>query len=73
LVCPHAAIRAKVYEPSELANAPESFLSTDYKAKDFRGSKFTIQVAPEDCTGCELCVQSARPRTSPTPSTRRST
>jgi pyruvate-ferredoxin/flavodoxin oxidoreductase len=56
-VCPHAAIRAKVYEPSELANAPESFLSTDYKAKDFRGSKYTIQVAPEDCTGCELCVQ----------------
>jgi pyruvate-ferredoxin/flavodoxin oxidoreductase len=56
-VCPHAAIRAKVYEPSELANAPESFVSTDYKAKDFRGSKYTIQVAPEDCTGCELCVQ----------------
>jgi NAD-dependent dihydropyrimidine dehydrogenase PreA subunit len=48
---------AKVYEPSELANAPESFKS-DYKArfKDFPDSKYTLQVAPEDCTGCELCV-----------------
>ncbi|PIE24446.1 MAG: pyruvate:ferredoxin (flavodoxin) oxidoreductase [Planctomycetota bacterium] len=56
-VCPHAAIRAKVYEPEELEAAPDSFQSVDYKARDFRGSKYTIQVAPEDCTGCELCVQ----------------
>jgi pyruvate-ferredoxin/flavodoxin oxidoreductase len=55
-ICPHAAIRAKVYEADELANAPEGFRSVDYKAKDFKGLKFTIQVAPEDCTGCNLCV-----------------
>ena len=56
LVCPHAAIRSKVYEADELEGAPESFQSVDYKAPDFRGKKFTIQVAPEDCTGCTLCV-----------------
>jgi len=57
LVCPHAAIRAKVYEPSELASAPEAFQAVDYKAADFKGFKYTIQVAPEDCTGCNLCVE----------------
>ncbi|MBI2299582.1 MAG: 4Fe-4S dicluster domain-containing protein, partial [Armatimonadetes bacterium] len=56
LVCPHAAIRAKVYDPGELEAAPESFRSTDFRAKEYRGQKFTIQVAPEDCTGCTLCV-----------------
>jgi pyruvate-ferredoxin/flavodoxin oxidoreductase len=56
LVCPHAAIRAKVYEPKELAGAPGHFPSTDYRAAEFQGWKYTIQVAPEDCTGCNLCV-----------------
>ena len=56
LFCPHAAIRAKAYEPAELASAPASFRSTDMKSSDFAGWKFTIQVAPEDCTGCGLCV-----------------
>ncbi|MEP0843529.1 MAG: pyruvate:ferredoxin (flavodoxin) oxidoreductase, partial [Phycisphaerae bacterium] len=56
LVCPHASIRAKVYDPAALAGAPASFRSADYKAKEFRGQKYTIQVAPEDCTGCKLCV-----------------
>ena len=56
LVCPHAAIRAKVYEPDELENAPDGFKSADYKAPDLRGLKYTLQVAPEDCTGCNLCV-----------------
>ncbi len=56
LVCPHATIRAKVYDPGILANAPEGFRSADYKAPDFKGKKFTIQVAPEDCTGCGVCV-----------------
>ncbi len=56
-VCPHAAIRAKVYDPEQLDNAPETFKSLDFSAKDFEGSKYTIQVAPEDCTGCDLCVQ----------------
>lgn len=57
LVCPHAAIRAKVYDPAALDGAPGTFKAVDYKAKDFVGSKYTIQVAPEDCTGCELCVR----------------
>ena len=57
LVCPHAAIRAKAYQADGLEGAPASFLSTDYKAADLRGLKFTIQVAPEDCTGCRLCVE----------------
>ncbi len=56
-VCPHAAIRAKVYEPAALEGAPETFQSADYKAKDLRGMKYTIQVAPEDCTGCTMCVE----------------
>jgi pyruvate-ferredoxin/flavodoxin oxidoreductase len=56
MVCPHAAIRAKVYQPSELVNAPIAFKSTNAKDKSFANQKFTIQVAPEDCTGCEICV-----------------
>ena len=56
LVCPHAAIRAKVYEPSHLDGAPPTFKSADYRTGDFKGMKYTIQVAPEDCTGCNLCV-----------------
>ena len=56
-VCPHAAIRAKVATPASLADAPEGFKSADYKAPDFKGDKFIIQVAPEDCTGCSLCSQ----------------
>jgi len=56
MVCPHAAIRAKVYQPSELENAPPTFKSVDAKDRDFANQKFTIQVAPEDCTGCAICV-----------------
>ncbi len=56
LVCPHAAIRAKVFAPGALAKAPASFKSIDYKAPEYKGMKYTIQVAPEDCTGCSLCV-----------------
>jgi pyruvate-ferredoxin/flavodoxin oxidoreductase len=56
MVCPHAAIRTKVYEPDHLQGAPSHFQSTDYKAADFKGWKYTIQVAPQDCTGCNLCV-----------------
>ncbi|MFO0760023.1 MAG: pyruvate:ferredoxin (flavodoxin) oxidoreductase [Byssovorax sp.] len=56
LVCPHAAIRAKVAEPSLLDGAPEKFLSTPFKAAEFAGQKYMIQVAPDDCTGCTLCV-----------------
>ena len=57
LVCPHAAIRAKVYDPASLEGAPDTFQSVDYRAKDFpAGWKYTLQTAPEDCTGCKLCV-----------------
>jgi pyruvate-ferredoxin/flavodoxin oxidoreductase len=56
MVCPHAAIRAKVYAPDALAGAPQSFLSVDFKSQGVKGQKYTIQVAPEDCTGCSLCV-----------------
>jgi pyruvate-ferredoxin/flavodoxin oxidoreductase len=58
MVCPHAAIRAKLYPPEALAGAPASFLSMDFKSTDahLKGHKYTIQVAPEDCTGCSLCV-----------------
>jgi pyruvate-ferredoxin/flavodoxin oxidoreductase len=57
LVCPHATIRIKDYDPKALQGAPESFKSIDAKGKDFQGMKFTVQVAPEDCTGCGACVQ----------------
>lgn len=57
MVCPHAVIRGKAYEESELANAPSGFKFTDIKDKAFRGQKFTIQVSPEDCTGCAICVE----------------
>jgi len=56
-VCPHATIRAKIYDSQYLVEAPTGFKSADYKGKDFPGMKFTVQVAPEDCTGCGLCVQ----------------
>ncbi len=55
-VCPHATIRAKVFEPQHLEQAPADYRSRDFKAAEFKGWKYTIQVAPEDCTGCGLCV-----------------
>nr|MDZ8042316.1 pyruvate:ferredoxin (flavodoxin) oxidoreductase [Nostoc sp. CreGUA01] len=57
MVCPHSAIRAKAYQNDELVNAPETFKSINAKDKDFANQKFTIQVAPEDCTGCAICVE----------------
>jgi len=56
-VCPHASIRQKVYDPTYLEKAPATFKSLDAKFKEFPGMKFTIQVAPEDCTGCGMCVE----------------
>ncbi|MCX7789281.1 MAG: 4Fe-4S dicluster domain-containing protein, partial [Chloroflexaceae bacterium] len=56
-VCPHAVIRPKLYAPEALAGAPPTFKSTDARFKEFPGYKFTLQVAPEDCTGCALCVE----------------
>jgi pyruvate-ferredoxin/flavodoxin oxidoreductase len=57
LICPHAAIRAKVYDGAALAGAPPTFASTPYRAPDLKGMTYTIQVAPEDCTGCHLCAE----------------
>ncbi len=67
-VCPHAVIREKVYDAKYLENAPETFKSLDAKFKEFPGMKFTIQVAPEDCTGCSLCVEAcpAKDKNDPT-------
>ena len=67
LVCPHAAIRAKVYDDGPLAGAPPTFKSVPYKGLEFKARVYTIQVAPEDCTGCNLCVNvcPAKDRTNP--------
>jgi pyruvate-ferredoxin/flavodoxin oxidoreductase len=56
-VCPHAAIRPKVYATACLTGAPPTFKSTEFKAREYPGMLYTLQVAPEDCTGCQLCVQ----------------
>jgi len=56
LVCPHAAIRIKVYDEGLKNDAPATFKSLEPTHKDWKGFSYTIQVAPEDCTGCKLCV-----------------
>jgi pyruvate-ferredoxin/flavodoxin oxidoreductase len=56
MVCPHAVIRIKVYDSKELAGAPATFKACDARDKEWAGMKYTIQVAPEDCTGCGVCV-----------------
>jgi pyruvate-ferredoxin/flavodoxin oxidoreductase len=58
LLCPHAAVRAKIYDAALLKNAPPTFKSTEPKGvKGAEGMKYTLQVAPEDCTGCANCVE----------------
>ncbi len=56
-VCPHAVLRAKYYTESALAGAPDSFQSAPLNAAGFPGSRYTLQVYAEDCTGCGLCVE----------------
>jgi pyruvate-ferredoxin/flavodoxin oxidoreductase len=56
LVCPHAAIRSKAYPQEAVAGGPEGFLSLPWKGKELPNHLMTIQVAPEDCTGCGVCV-----------------
>ena len=56
LICPHAAIRVKVFDRERVAEAPAGFASMPYKAAEFKGDAYTLQVAAEDCTGCGLCV-----------------
>jgi len=57
IICPHAAIRPKTYDPVHLGDAPETFKSTEARGAEWRGASYTLQVAPEDCTGCHLCVE----------------
>ena len=57
LVCPHGVIRAKVYKEALLDGAPPAFKSVPAKWRQFPDERFTLQIAPEDCTGCTLCVQ----------------
>jgi pyruvate-ferredoxin/flavodoxin oxidoreductase len=57
LICPHAAIRPKYFAPEALKAAPASFVSMDYKSAEAKGMKYALQVAPDDCTGCSLCVE----------------
>ena len=56
VICPHAVIRAKAYAPDCLNGAPETFKSVDARDRELKGLRYTLQVAPEDCTGCSLCV-----------------
>lgn len=56
-VCPHAAIRIKAYDAALLEKAPPTFKSVDAKGRELEGKKYTIQVAPEDCTGCAACFE----------------
>ena len=55
-VCPHSAIRSKTYEPELLKSAPTTFKAIAARDKDFKGQSFSLQVAPEDCTGCAVCI-----------------
>jgi pyruvate-ferredoxin/flavodoxin oxidoreductase len=56
LVCPHAAIRMRVYEPIAADHAPATFLHKEWRDREDPGKWMTIQVVPDDCTGCGVCV-----------------
>ncbi len=56
LVCPHAAIRMKIHDDGALAGAPTGFLTKEFRSNEHPELRLTIQVAPEDCTGCGVCV-----------------
>ena len=57
IVCPHAAIRLKVYEPGTIADAPDGFPTKRFRSRELDGFQLTVQVAPDDCTGCGICVE----------------
>ncbi|NNE11982.1 MAG: pyruvate:ferredoxin (flavodoxin) oxidoreductase, partial [Ilumatobacter sp.] len=57
IVCPHAAIRMKVYEPDRIADAPGGFLTKSFRSRELDDHQLTVQVAPDDCTGCGICVE----------------
>ncbi len=56
MVCPHSVIRIKVFDSRQLEGSPATFKSTEARDKEFAGLKYSIQVAPEDCTGCAICI-----------------
>jgi len=56
IVCPHAAIRMKAYDGDVLVDAPDGFLSKDFNSREVPGLRLTVQVAPDDCTGCGVCA-----------------
>ncbi len=57
-VCPHGVIRMKIYDETLLKNAPETFKATKARGREWEGNEnYTLQIAPEDCTGCALCVE----------------
>jgi pyruvate-ferredoxin/flavodoxin oxidoreductase len=56
MVCPHSVIRIKVYDAAHLQDAPPTFKWREARDREWQGLKYTIQVAPEDCTGCGICV-----------------
>jgi pyruvate-ferredoxin/flavodoxin oxidoreductase len=57
IVCPHAAIRLKAYPEALAQKAPATFKSAAARGKEFEGMRMTVQTAPEDCTGCGVCVE----------------
>ncbi|MBC2600499.1 pyruvate:ferredoxin (flavodoxin) oxidoreductase [Puniceicoccus vermicola] len=57
VVCPHSAVRPKIYNPESLEGAPETFRHTPFKGVGGDGLELTLQVYPEDCTGCTACVE----------------
>ena len=63
MVCPHATIRAKFFHKDTLADAPEGFRTTGVEARGFPETRYTLQVYPEDCTGCGVCVDACPVRT----------
>ena len=67
IVCPHAAIRMKAYQEPALAGAPDGFLSKPFRSRELPDHLLTVQVAPDDCTGCGVCVDvcPAKDRTEP--------
>ncbi|MBD3426777.1 MAG: pyruvate:ferredoxin (flavodoxin) oxidoreductase [Candidatus Omnitrophica bacterium] len=57
MLCPHSVIRAKIYKKEQLEDAPSSFKHSEVKPKPKEGYVYTLQIAPEDCTGCGVCVE----------------
>ena len=56
MVCPHGVIRIKVNDPADLEGAPITFKHTPARDREWQGMEYSIQVSPEDCTACGICV-----------------